>query len=284
MEHVQEAMADLNLSAATQKKNRIQVSNTKKPLFFYVNLAKRYMQQYNEVELSALGMAKGDSFIWKVTRLIPLWPLVEPKLLGGGLRSPESGARAYEWVGDLTVKILRNAELFPLPQQYVSATGLPQLESHRVFFSVLIEGSELEPILAVELKAGPAIEEVSYVSERTIFGKRPGLMLLLRLLSSSIVILGWNERRRSQVLLLRLGMIRRTYSCIGGNLSSNRRHVMIRLKVIGSCFCSSNIVQLHESTRSRNCCIFIQLHGKLELLFIQLHGKLELMHLQFQLH
>ncbi|KAL4334561.1 hypothetical protein GQ457_07G041460 [Hibiscus cannabinus] len=39
------------------KKNRIQVSNTQKPLFFYVNLAKRYMQQYNEVELSALGMA-----------------------------------------------------------------------------------------------------------------------------------------------------------------------------------------------------------------------------------
>ncbi|KAG2316507.1 hypothetical protein Bca52824_019629 [Brassica carinata] len=41
----------------TQKKNRIQVSNTKKPLFFYVNLAKRYIQQHNEVELSALGMA-----------------------------------------------------------------------------------------------------------------------------------------------------------------------------------------------------------------------------------
>ncbi|WZZ63195.1 hypothetical protein YC2023_063302 [Brassica napus] len=41
----------------THKKNRIQVSNTKKPLFFYVNLAKRYMQQHNEVELSALGMA-----------------------------------------------------------------------------------------------------------------------------------------------------------------------------------------------------------------------------------
>ncbi|CAN6911659.1 hypothetical protein HID58_077115 [Brassica napus] len=41
----------------THKKNRIQVSNTKKPLFFYVNLAKRYIQQYNEVELSALGMA-----------------------------------------------------------------------------------------------------------------------------------------------------------------------------------------------------------------------------------
>ena len=26
-------------------------------MFFYVNLAKRYMQQHNEVELSALGMA-----------------------------------------------------------------------------------------------------------------------------------------------------------------------------------------------------------------------------------
>ncbi|PIN01298.1 hypothetical protein CDL12_26196 [Handroanthus impetiginosus] len=38
------------------KKNRIQVSNTKKPLFFYVNLAKRYLQQHNEIELSALGM------------------------------------------------------------------------------------------------------------------------------------------------------------------------------------------------------------------------------------
>ncbi|CAJ2628513.1 unnamed protein product [Trifolium pratense] len=37
----------------SHKKNRIQVSNTKKPLFFYVNLAK----QHNEVELSALGMA-----------------------------------------------------------------------------------------------------------------------------------------------------------------------------------------------------------------------------------
>jgi hypothetical protein len=63
--------------------NRIQVSNTKKPLFFYVNLAKvrkapppslilprtripdllgllkslqRYMQQHGEVDLSALGM------------------------------------------------------------------------------------------------------------------------------------------------------------------------------------------------------------------------------------
>ncbi|KAE8794437.1 hypothetical protein D1007_30740 [Hordeum vulgare] len=42
---------------ANGSSNRIQVSNTKKPLFFYVNLAKRYMQQHGDVELSALGMA-----------------------------------------------------------------------------------------------------------------------------------------------------------------------------------------------------------------------------------
>ncbi|KAJ8759439.1 hypothetical protein K2173_006971 [Erythroxylum novogranatense] len=48
---------EVKASQALQKKNRIQVSNTKKPLFFYVNLAKRYIQQHNEVELSALGMA-----------------------------------------------------------------------------------------------------------------------------------------------------------------------------------------------------------------------------------
>ncbi|XP_057961835.1 uncharacterized protein At2g34160 [Malania oleifera] len=53
-------MAALAVAEGTtdpQKKNRIQVSNTKKPLFFYVNLAKKYIQQHNEVELSALGMA-----------------------------------------------------------------------------------------------------------------------------------------------------------------------------------------------------------------------------------
>ncbi|XP_057521438.1 uncharacterized protein At2g34160-like [Amaranthus tricolor] len=63
MEQVTEAVSNLNITDSSNnnysnnKKNRIQVSNTKKPLFFYVNLAKRYMQQYNEVELSALGMA-----------------------------------------------------------------------------------------------------------------------------------------------------------------------------------------------------------------------------------
>ncbi|KAJ1685305.1 hypothetical protein LUZ63_016695 [Rhynchospora breviuscula] len=56
MEAITDGINKMNI-AESQKKNRIQVSNTKKPLFFYVNLAKRYMQQYAEVELSALGMA-----------------------------------------------------------------------------------------------------------------------------------------------------------------------------------------------------------------------------------
>ncbi|XWS26982.1 hypothetical protein CRYUN_Cryun26dG0076700 [Craigia yunnanensis] len=57
MEEITQGVNNINLGADSYKKNRIQVSNTKKPLFFYVNLAKRYMQQHNEVELSALGMA-----------------------------------------------------------------------------------------------------------------------------------------------------------------------------------------------------------------------------------
>ncbi|KAK9697815.1 hypothetical protein RND81_08G063000 [Saponaria officinalis] len=56
VEQITEGVTNLNI-VDQGNKNRIQVSNTKKPLFFYVNLAKRYMQQHNEVELSALGMA-----------------------------------------------------------------------------------------------------------------------------------------------------------------------------------------------------------------------------------
>ncbi|GAY63552.1 Alba domain-containing protein [Citrus sinensis] len=44
----------------TKKKkdsNRILVSHTKKPFVFYLNLAKRYIKQYNDIELTALGMA-----------------------------------------------------------------------------------------------------------------------------------------------------------------------------------------------------------------------------------
>ncbi|CAL1388141.1 unnamed protein product [Linum trigynum] len=60
MEVITEGVNNLTVAdsaAPGYQRNRIQVSNTKKPLFFYVNLAKRYMQQFNQVELSALGMA-----------------------------------------------------------------------------------------------------------------------------------------------------------------------------------------------------------------------------------
>ncbi|KAL2479718.1 Uncharacterized protein Adt_32684 [Abeliophyllum distichum] len=57
MEEITERVNNIDIAGESYKKNRIQVSNTKKPLFFYVNLAKRYMQQHNKVELSALGMA-----------------------------------------------------------------------------------------------------------------------------------------------------------------------------------------------------------------------------------
>lgn len=41
MEELSEGVNNMNISGGDlQKKNRIQVSNTKKPLFFYVNLAK----------------------------------------------------------------------------------------------------------------------------------------------------------------------------------------------------------------------------------------------------
>ncbi|RWW50640.1 hypothetical protein BHE74_00043087 [Ensete ventricosum] len=60
MEEITDGVNNLSVTADSYKKNRIQVSNTKKPLFFYVNLAKRYMQQHNEVELSALGMEEGN--------------------------------------------------------------------------------------------------------------------------------------------------------------------------------------------------------------------------------
>uniref|UniRef100_A0A383WMR3 DNA/RNA-binding protein Alba-like domain-containing protein n=1 Tax=Tetradesmus obliquus TaxID=3088 RepID=A0A383WMR3_TETOB len=37
--------------------NRIQVSSSKKPMFFYVNLSKRLLAEHGDIHLSALGMA-----------------------------------------------------------------------------------------------------------------------------------------------------------------------------------------------------------------------------------
>ena len=49
MEGITEGVNSMSLGVDTQKKSRIQVSHTKKPLFFYVNLAKvqnRFLRNY----------------------------------------------------------------------------------------------------------------------------------------------------------------------------------------------------------------------------------------------
>lgn len=53
--------------------HKIQVSNTKKPLTFYLNLAKKYINSYDRVELTALGMA------------IPTVVIISEILKGNGL-------------------------------------------------------------------------------------------------------------------------------------------------------------------------------------------------------
>lgn len=45
MEDITEGVNNINI-VDSHKKNRIQVSNTKKPLFFYVNLAKVFLYQF----------------------------------------------------------------------------------------------------------------------------------------------------------------------------------------------------------------------------------------------
>ncbi|KAJ3675578.1 hypothetical protein LUZ60_004620 [Juncus effusus] len=57
IEVVETKMVDVVISE--KKNNIIQVSSSKRPLYFYVNLAKKYMQSNSEIELSALGMAIG---------------------------------------------------------------------------------------------------------------------------------------------------------------------------------------------------------------------------------
>ena len=54
MEAITEGVNNINITE-TYKKNRIQVSNTKKPLFFYVNLAKVLISLSIFVISSAMG-------------------------------------------------------------------------------------------------------------------------------------------------------------------------------------------------------------------------------------
>ncbi|XP_039014881.1 uncharacterized protein At2g34160-like [Hibiscus syriacus] len=92
-------------SASNNKKNRIQVSHTQKPLFFYDNLAKRYMQQYNEVELSALGMA--IAIVVTIAEILKNHGLAIEKI---DMRD-ESGGRAIEKSAKIEI-LLRKSEKF----------------------------------------------------------------------------------------------------------------------------------------------------------------------------
>ncbi|KAJ9556783.1 hypothetical protein OSB04_011397 [Centaurea solstitialis] len=76
------AMDEEEANDAVKKKKisrsyRIQVSNTKKPFVFYLNLAKRSIIRYNSVELTALGMA------------IPTVVVISEILKGNGLATQE---------------------------------------------------------------------------------------------------------------------------------------------------------------------------------------------------
>ncbi|CAH8277496.1 unnamed protein product [Arabidopsis lyrata] len=67
MEEITNGVNNMNLAVDSQKKSRIQISNTKKRLFFYVNLAKRYRQQTmmsNSLPLEwiEITLAKSEKF------------------------------------------------------------------------------------------------------------------------------------------------------------------------------------------------------------------------------
>ncbi|XP_050248986.1 uncharacterized protein At2g34160-like [Quercus robur] len=78
------------------KKNQIQVSNTKKPLFFYVNLNQRvalgYIQQHDEVELSALGM--GTTSVVTISKILKNNGLATEKILTStiGMKDENKGS------------------------------------------------------------------------------------------------------------------------------------------------------------------------------------------------
>ena len=63
--------------------NRIRVSNSARPLFFYVNLARRYLAEHDEVVVSALGVATATA-------------VTVVEVLKNKVRAPRSPARARE--------------------------------------------------------------------------------------------------------------------------------------------------------------------------------------------
>ncbi|XP_071732533.1 uncharacterized protein [Rutidosis leptorrhynchoides] len=88
-----------NAGAAT-KTHRIQVSNTKKPFVFYLNLAKSYIKSYKSVELSALGKA------------IPTAVVISEILKGSGLATQKLiSISTLRTKDELTGKLLQKAKI-----------------------------------------------------------------------------------------------------------------------------------------------------------------------------
>jgi hypothetical protein len=86
MEEVTERVANLAIND-THKKNRIQVSNTKKPLFFYVNLAK--VLSPSSLRLDSLSVLRLVAFLFYLVQILEITRTDFP--VNRGLRSKQTG-------------------------------------------------------------------------------------------------------------------------------------------------------------------------------------------------
>jgi hypothetical protein len=86
MEEVTERVANLAIND-THKKNRIQVSNTKKPLFFYVNLAK--VLSPSSLRLDSLSVLRLVALVFHLVQILEITRTDFP--LNRGLRSKQTG-------------------------------------------------------------------------------------------------------------------------------------------------------------------------------------------------
>lgn len=136
MEEITEGLNNTTIAGDAPKKNRIQVSHTKKPLFFYVKLAKRYMQQHNEVELSALGMA-----IATVVTIAEILKnngfAVEKRIMTSTVEIKDESRGRYVQkakIGILLGKTLNFDELMVAAEEESSQEGMVKIRSERDIF------------------------------------------------------------------------------------------------------------------------------------------------------
>eukprot|EP01023_Acetabularia_acetabulum_P025911 TRINITY_DN246_c0_g1_i1.p4 TRINITY_DN246_c0_g1~~TRINITY_DN246_c0_g1_i1.p4 ORF type:complete len:139 (-),score=35.42 TRINITY_DN246_c0_g1_i1:434-850(-) len=89
--------------------SRIQVSNTKKPLYFYVNLSKRLLQEHGEVQLSGLGLAVQS--VVNVAEILKGMDLVEMKKITTSLETlTDDGKTRITPKPKLQVLLFKSAE------------------------------------------------------------------------------------------------------------------------------------------------------------------------------